>query len=195
MAKRIFVLNGHPAQTSLNRLLAESYAKAARAAGHEVRLSHIDRLDFDPDYGFAGYAETKPLEPALAALLDDIEWAQHVVIVSPMWWGGLPAKLKGAIDRAFLPGRTFDTRVPAGKMPKPMLTGRTGRVILTSDTPRWLAALVYRSAMINQVRGHILKFVGIKPVRITWLSGASHPGEGTVAKWTRRIGALGTRAA
>ena len=44
--KRIFVLNGHPAETSLNRTLAEAYADAARAAGHEVLHvveRHLDR--------------------------------------------------------------------------------------------------------------------------------------------------------
>ena len=31
--RRIYVLNGHPAEASLNRTLALSYAEAARAAG------------------------------------------------------------------------------------------------------------------------------------------------------------------
>ena len=195
MAKRVFILNGHPAQTSLNGTIAETYAQAAKDAGHDVRLSHLNNLDFDPDYGFGSYVESKPLEPALERMLSDIEWSEHFVIVSPMWWGGLPAKLKGAMDRAFLPGRAFDTRVPAGKMPKPMLGGRSGRVILTSDTPRWFLSLVYRSPMINQLRGHILHFIGIKPVRFTYFAGASHPKEGIVTKWIGKVRSLGARAA
>lgn len=194
MKKRIFVLNGHPAARSLNRTLAETYASAARAAGHEVRLSHIGEMEFDLDYGFAGYAESKPLESALEGLLTDIEWSEHVVITAPMWWGSLPARLKGAIDRAFLPGRTFDTRVPAGKMPKPMLSGRSARLILTADTPKWFLSLVYSSPIIHQLRGHILRFVGITPARVTYFAGASHPKKGRVERWIGKIERLGLSA-
>jgi putative NADPH-quinone reductase len=108
--KRIYVLDGHPAAESLSRSLAQAYADAAREAGHEVRLTHLHALSFDADFGHAGYTRTKALEPALEQVLQDLHWAEHVVLAAPMWWGGLPARLKGLIDRAFLPGRTFDSR-------------------------------------------------------------------------------------
>ena len=98
--KRIYILDGHPAETSISRSLAESYARSARAAGHDVRLTHLHDLDFDADYGFGGYKRHKPLEPGLEKVLEDLEWAEHVVLATPMWWGGLPAKLKGLVDRA-----------------------------------------------------------------------------------------------
>ena len=93
--KRIYILNGHPAESSLNRTLAETYAAAARDVGHEVRLTHLHGLAFDLDFGFGGYDNQKPLEPDLEQVLADIEWSEHVVLTTPMWWGGLPAKLKG----------------------------------------------------------------------------------------------------
>ena len=124
MTKRIFILNGHPADTSLNKALARAYAVAAKAAGNHVRTQNISEMDFDIDYGFGGFANHKPLEPALETMMQNIEWCEHLVLVTPMWWGGIPAKLKGALDRSFLPGRAFDSRVPPGKMPLPMLSGR-----------------------------------------------------------------------
>tara|TARA_R110002049_G_scaffold117332_4_gene270760 strand:- start:16609 stop:17196 length:588 start_codon:yes stop_codon:yes gene_type:complete len=195
MPKRIYILNGHPADTSLNHALAERYAMAARAAGYEVRLTHIAQMDFDVDYGRAGYSNPKPLEPVLETMLADIEWAQHFVLTTPMWWGSMPAKLKGAIDRAFLPGRTFDSRVPKGTMPKPMLTGRSARVIITSDSPKWFLALMYRNAMIHQIRGQILRFVGIKPARLTYFATASKPEAGQVDGWLANVEALGKAGA
>lgn len=195
MTKRIFILNGHPAETSLNRTFAETYAHAARAAGHDVRLTHLHDLDFDLDFEHAGFSNIKPLEPGLETLLCDIEWSEHVVVLTPLWWGGIPAKLKGAFDRALLPGRTFDTRVPAGKMPKPMLGGRSARVILTSDTPRWIMSLIYRNPVIHQLRQQILGFIGISPTRVTYFSGASHPKPGRVKSWISKVDRLGTAAA
>lgn len=192
--KRIYILNGHPAEVSLSRSLAETYAEAAVAAGHEVRITHLHDLSFDSDFGYGGYSKKKPLEPALEKVLEDIEWSEHVVLTSPMWWGGLPAKLKGLIDRSFLPGRAFDTQVKNGAMPKPMLTGRSARIILTSDTPGWFMCLVYKNALMRQLRHQILGFVGIKPSRFSYFSAASHPKPGVVDGWIANIKKIGASA-
>ncbi len=194
--KRIFILNGHPAQSSLNKSLAEAYADAARGAGHEVRMTHLHDLEFDPDFGFGGYDQQKPLEAQLERILEDIVWSEHVVITTPMWWGGLPAKLKGLFDRALLPGRTFNThKTDWMGMPTPMLSGRTGRVIITSDTPGWFMRWAYHSAMLRQLRDQILGFVGIRPARFTYFSGASHPKPGMVERWIGEVHRCGAAAA
>ncbi len=194
--KRIYILNGHPAENSLNRTLAESYAQAAKNAGHEVQLAHLYKLSFDSDFEFGGYENQKPLEEGLEQVLNDIELSEHMVLTTPMWWGGLPAKLKGLFDRAFIPGRTFDTRnVDWMGMPTPMLSGRTGRIFMTSDTPNWLMRLIYHNAMLRQLRYQILGFVGIKPTRFTHFSGASHPKPETVERWiteVQKYGAIAT---
>ncbi len=189
--KRIFILNGHPAENSLSKTFAETYAQAAKEAGHEIRVTHLNNLDFDPDFGAGNYSHHKPLEPSIEAVLNNLEWSNHVVLVSPIWWGGLPAMLKGLFDRVLLPGRTFDTRVKPGKMPKPMLTGRTARVILTSDTPGWIMRLIYKNALLNQLRGQILGFIGIKPTKVSYFSGATHPKDGQIDHWIRNVEKIG----
>ncbi|MDK3073372.1 NAD(P)H-dependent oxidoreductase [Sedimentitalea sp. JM2-8] len=195
-AKKIFILDGHPAETSLSRAFAERYAGAARRAGHDVRIAHLSDLDFDDDFGRGNYNDFKPLEPALQSVMDDIEWSDHMVLTTPMWWGGLPARLKGLIDRAFVPGRAFDPRNPKlGGMPAPMLTGRSARVILTSDTPGWIMRLMYRRALIWQMRGQILGFVGIKPTRFTYFAGASDPKPGMIERWFGQVEKIGAAAA
>lgn len=189
--KRIFILNGHPAALSLSRTLAETYADAARQAGHEVRLVHLHELQFDHDY-----AENKPLEPRLDQLMQDLAWSEHFVMTTPMWWGGLPAKLKGLFDRAFIPGRAFDPRnLNRLGIPSPLLVGRSARVVFTSDTPGWFLRLVYKNALIWQLRRQILEFVGLKPARFTHLGPASHPKTGQVARWLEQVRHLGAAAA
>ncbi len=194
--KKIFILDGHPAASSLSRSLAETYAQSARNAGHDVRVAHLSHLEFDEDFGQGSYTDFKPLEPALEDVLSNLEWSNHLVLVSPMWWGGLPARLKGLIDRTFVPGRTFDTHnLNYAGMPSPMLTGRTARVILTSDTPGWFMRIAYRRALIWQLKGQILGFVGFKPAKFTWFSGASHPKPGVVEKWMDKVRSIGAQAA
>ena len=193
--KRIYILNGHPAETSLNRTLAESYAEAARNAGHDVRLTNLHDLQFDPDFEYGGYDDHKPLEAALEQVLSDIEWSEHLVLTTPMWWGGIPAKLKGLFDRMLLPGRAFNTRQTDWMgMPTPMLSGRSGRVIVTSDTPGWFQRWVYRNAMLRQLRDQILGFVGIRPARFSHFAGASHPKTGVVERWIAEVQRHGATA-
>lgn len=195
MTKRIFILNGHPGATSLSRALALSYAEGAVQAGHEVRIAHLPDLSFDSDFGEGGYKTLKPLEPALDGVLRDIAWSEHVVLATPMWWGGLPAKLKGLFDRALLPGRAFDTRSRRFGLPRPMFAGRTGRVLLTSDTQSWLLRLVYHNAILTQLRCQIFGFVGIKPTRVSQFAEASHPSRSTISRWQDQVRKLGLKAA
>lgn len=194
--KRIYVLNGHPGESSLSKLMAETYASAARAAGHDVRLTHLHDLEFDADYGQGGYENTKPLEPPLETVLENFEWSEHLVLTTPMWWGGVPGKLKGMLDRILLPGRAFDPRNPKRTgIPSPMLQGRTARVVVTLDTPGWFLRLIYGNAFIHQMRKQILGFIGFDPVRFTKLVGASHPKDGKVQGWTRQMQDIGAQAA
>lgn len=192
MAKKIFVLNGHPRVESLSATFAQTYSWAAKDEGHEVRVLNVADLEFDVDFGEAVYKDPKPLEPDLEQVLQSIEWADHVVLTTPMWWGGLPAKLKGLIDRSFLPGRTFDTK--SGKFPKPLLKGRTARVILTSDTPGWYFRLIYRSALHWQLKRQILGFIGLSPTRFTHFAQSSDPKPGAVARWVASVKTLGAQA-
>lgn len=194
--KRIIVLDGHPGANSLSRLFTDTYAKAAQGAGHHVRVVRLSELEFDMDFGDGGYGSWKPLEPQIEAVLKDLEWADHVVMSSPIWWGGLPAKLKGLLDRILLPGRAYDTRnLNKMGMPSPLFTGKTGRIILTSDSPRWFMRLAYGSALLRQLTGQIFGFVGIKPTRFTYFAGASHPKPGLVDRWAAEVQKIGARAA
>lgn len=194
--QRILILNGHPAETSLSKSLAEAYFAAAKAAGHDVRTTHLHDMEFDADFGGAGYVQIKPLEPVLKTFQEDVTWAEHIVLVTPMWWGGLPAKLKGLFDRAFLPGWAFDPRNRAKSgLPAPMLGGRTGRTIMTSDTPGFFFWLLYRNALIRQIKSQIFHFVGIKPMKVTHFSGASKADSATATKWIETAASLGRQGA
>lgn len=102
--KRILVLNGHPAAKSLSAHFAQNYAEAAGAAGAIVRVHHLSEMNFDVDFGQGNYSEFKPLEPVLEQCLSDLEWAEHLVVTTPMWWGGLAGKAQGIIRPGAYPG-------------------------------------------------------------------------------------------
>ena len=153
-------------------------------------------MTFDTDFGDGGFKSSKPLEPELQRFSDDLVWCNHVVLFAPMWWGGLPAKLKGLFDRVLLPGYAFNTREKTiAGLPKPMLEGRTGRVVFTSDTPGFFFRMVYRQALVHQTRGQIMHFIGVKPTKVTWLSGATDASRKKIKRWSSDITRLGRAAA
>lgn len=195
MSERVFILNGHPGPSSITRQAMDRYAAAAQEAGHEVRLCQLHDIAFDPDRGKAGYENAKPLEPVLQEALDNLEWCSHFVLAFPLWWGGFPAKLKGWIDRVLVLGRTFTTEetTPMG-LPAPLLKGRSARVLITSDTPRSFMWLVYGDAILKQLKGQILGFVGFKPVKITFFAPASDTKPGAVEKLLAQMDQLGRDA-
>ncbi|PWK31846.1 NAD(P)H-dependent oxidoreductase [Pseudomonas sp. B21-040] len=163
MGKRILVILGHPSSNSFCAALAERYAQSALRAGHEVRQLFLGTMDFDPVLR-DGYQQVQPLEADLRQAQADILWAQHLTLVYPIWWGGIPALLKGFFDRVFLPGFAFKYR--EGKaFPDKLLRGRSAHLLVTMDTPPWYYRWVYRMPGLHQIRKTTLAFCGIEPRR------------------------------
>lgn len=164
--RRILVILGHPSGESFCAALADAYAGAARAAGAEVSVLRLGDLDFDPILHH-GYARRQELEPDLEAARAAILEAAHVVFVYPIWWGSVPALLKGFLDRCFLPGFAFAYRDERQSLPDKLLKGRGGRLIVTLDTPGWFNWLAYGAPGHRMMTRTVLKFCGISPVRRT----------------------------
>ncbi len=162
MSKRVLVIVGHPSTDSFCAALADSYVETAIGAGQDVRALYLGDLCFDPVL-HEGYNRIQPLEPDLIKAQVDITWAEHLVLVFPVWWGGVPALLKGFLDRILLPGFAFSYR--KGKaFPEKLLLGRSAYLLVTMDTPPWYYKWVYRMPALHQMRKTTLAFCGIKPV-------------------------------
>lgn len=192
MPKQILVIDGHPDPGSFTASIAEAYAQGARAAGHEVHLLHLGELAFDPVL-HSGFRSKQPLEPDLVAAQAAIQRADHVVLAFPLWWGGLPALLKGFFDRTLLPGFAFRYRAGHRGWDK-LLTGKTARLLLLTDTPSWVYRWIYRSPATRQLRLQILGFCGIKLVGSTHFAPVVHADGVRRAAWlsaAKRLGAEG----
>lgn len=164
---RILILNGHPNPESFNAALAMAYHDGAIASGASVHILHLYKLQFDPNLKH-GYRQRTEWEPDLVRAWELIQWAEHLVWVHPVWWGGLPALLKGFIDRLFLPGKAFKYR-PNSVWWDKLLTGKTARIITTLDQPGWYYRFRFGRPSVNQLKRSTLEFCGIKPVHITYI--------------------------
>ncbi len=192
MSKRILVVLGHPAKERLCGALAECYVKGAETAGYEVRLLALGNITFDPVL-HNGFAAIQELEPDLADAQSSISWAEHLVFVYPLWWGAMPALLKGFIDRVFLPGFAFNYRKGSPLWDR-LLSGRTAHLIVTMDTPPWYYRWVYRMPGHNQMKRNILEFSGIKPVAVSSFGPIRGSTPEQREKWIAQVSAFGRHA-
>lgn len=167
--KRILLILGTPKGGSLCHALCEAFAQGARSEGHVVRLLKLGEMHFDPVLR-EGYDQSQNLEPDLLEAQRQIHWAEHLVFVYPVWWGGLPALLKGFFDRVFLPGFAFRYRDQSTQAWDKLLTGRTADLLVTLDTPPWYFRWIYGAPAHRQMVRAILGYCGIKTRRLTEFS-------------------------
>jgi len=189
MPKRILVILGQPQRQSFGAALAQAYAEGARASGAEVRELFLGDLKFDPA-GAMNHSSPPALETDLVMAQEAIKWAEHLVFVYPIWWGTIPALLKGFIERVFLPGFAVNFRDNSPLWDK-LLTGRSAHLIVTLNTPSWVYRWVYGRPGHNTMKKTILEFCGIKPVRITEVGPVRNSTDAKRKQWLAQVRALG----
>ncbi|WP_372656490.1 NAD(P)H-dependent oxidoreductase [Hydrogenophaga sp.] len=161
---RILVIDGHPNSQSLCAALAEHYAERARAAGAQVEVLCLRDLAFDPVLR-PGAGALPVLEPDLLRAQALIRDSGHICVVAPVWWGSVPALLKGFFDRTLEKGWAY--RYHANGIPEGLLKGRRARVLMTTDSPGWYLRWLQGNPTANQLVHSTLKFCGLKPVTLS----------------------------
>lgn len=122
---KVFIVHAHPEPQSFNDALTRHAQAVLAAAGHEVIVSDLYAMQFNPvsnrhnfttakdDQYFRPqteelYAtEVNGFAPDIQAELDKLAWCEVLIFQFPLWWFGLPAILKGWVDRVFAMGRTY----------------------------------------------------------------------------------------
>jgi NAD(P)H dehydrogenase (quinone) len=179
------IIDGHPDARSLTAELARRYA----AAHGDARVLALRDLDFDPSLRF-GYRQRMQLEPDLIDAKRALAEAATVVVFTPLWWGSVPALLKGFFDRALLPQQEY--RYSKLGMPEGLLTAANGRLFLLADTPRFLTPFTGLPAQTHVARG-TMRFCGIRSVRTTRMLGVKDASPARIESWLSRAQTLGRR--
>ena len=193
MPKKILVILGQPQRHSYGGALMQAYVDGARAAGADVKELYLGEIKFT---ACASTTLQNPveLEPDLRDAQAAIKWADHLVFVYPIWWGTIPALLKGFIERVFQPGFAVNFREKSPLWDK-LLTGRSARLIVSLNTPPWIYRWYFGRPGHNTMKKTILGFCGVKPVRITEIGPIRGSNEAKRKKWLQQARALGARQA
>jgi putative NADPH-quinone reductase len=169
--KKILIIQGHPDpnKTHFGHVLAEKYASAARSANHQIREVIVADLDFTLLLSKREFDNEIPCED-IQNVQKDILWADHLVVIYPLWLGTMPAKLKGFFEQTLRPGFAVSDPVPGTKYKK-LLSNKSARIFVTMGMPAFVYRWFFKSHSLKNLKRNILSFCGFNPVRHTVIGG------------------------
>lgn len=190
--RHVAIIQGHPDPSGghLCHALANAYAEGAIAAGHGVARIDVAQLDVTFLRTKADF-ETGEVPASLRPARDAITFSEHLMIVFPLWLGTMPALLKAFLEQLMRPGVAFQYQ--AKGMPKKLLAGRSAHLVVTMGMPALAYRWFYRAHGVRALERNILYFVGIKPVRETFLGMVEAADDARRQGWIERMREAGGR--
>jgi putative NADPH-quinone reductase len=160
---RVLVVYAHPVEESFVSALHQCVVTALRVAGHEVDDCDLYREGFSPVLTGEERRAYHDVEANRAIAPKDVErlrGCEGLVLVFPTWWYGMPAMLKGYIDRVWLPGVAFT--LDNGRTRPSLHNIKRFAAVTTYGSPWWL----------NKLMGDPSRRVFMRGIRLLFAAGA-----------------------
>jgi len=210
---KIFVVYWHPEPQSFNGAMFRTACETFAGTGHEVKTSNLHEMHLDPVSSRKNFKTVKDpnylkqqieemyatemhsFSAEIESEMEKLEWCDLMIWQFPLWWFGLPAVLKGWVDRVFAMGRIYNFEHIYGTG---VFRGKRALLSLTTGGPEE----AYReggfngdiTAILRPIQRGMLQFVGFDvlapqivyaPVRMTEEERKQH-----LADYARRLGQI-----
>lgn len=180
---RVLIVHAHHDPQSFNSALTGEAVSALEGAGDECIVSDLYAMGFDPvsdRRNFTGVANpdrlrqqdeeahasrTNGYAPELQTEMDKLAWCDVLIFQFPIWWLGMPAIMKGWIDKVFAVGRAYG----GGRwFDNGVLNGKRAMLSLTVGGPEdvYSGAGVYGdvNALLYPIHRGVFQFTGLKVI-------------------------------
>lgn len=189
---KILIINGHPNPDSFNYALHKAYKSGVLASNkHSIEEINVADLEFNLNLS-KGYSTGITMESDLISAQAKIKSADHIVWIYPLWWGMMPAILKGFIDRVFVPGFAFKYHDNSSKWDK-LLKGKTTEIICTLDYPVLIFKLFFGEGGVKVMRKMVLDFCGLKTTKTTYIGPIKPSKSEQRTQWLDKVKQLGVK--
>ena len=154
---RALVIYCHPRRGSFTEAVQEVVLERLAAGGAEVRVRDLYAEGFDPTlsaHEHEIYEDEARNRLAVESHCADVAWCDALIFVYPTWWYGLPAVIKGWLDRVLVPGLAF--LMPDGENAdiRPGLTHITRLAVFTTcGASFWLTRVIGAPGKRTLLRG------------------------------------------
>lgn len=159
--KTLIVYN-HPYEGSFCNAILKAVQRGLKKGGHTCKVINLDKDYFDPvmrakdlkafaELGRGIESALMNLDPTVFRYKKKLEWADHIVMIFPIWWMSMPAMMKGFVDKVIFPGVAYD--MDNGRLVSRLASLKQVTVISTMNTP----ADIYRDMFGNSLEGSLIK--------------------------------------
>ena len=150
---RIFYIYAHPEPKSFNAALKNTAIDALKEKGHEVKLSDLYAMNFNPVLTASDFLERKNPEffnafleairasktgafaPDIKEEMGKVMWADLIIFQFPIFFTAMPAIMKGWIDRVLAPGFGFNP-ITNSAYDTGLFKGKSAMLVTTSGSPK-----------------------------------------------------------
>ncbi|MGG4470583.1 NAD(P)H-dependent oxidoreductase [Paenibacillus alvei] len=154
------VIYAHPNEESFNHAILGTVVESLQEKGHEVMVRDLYAIGIDPVLKFDGKGE---VDPEIKKEQEYISKADVITLIYPIWWTGMPAILKGYIDRVYSYGFAYQYNTDGGI--DKLLAGKKGLIINTHGTPKDIYdSIGMTEALKKTSTTGIFEFCGIESV-------------------------------
>lgn len=181
------IIYAHPNEASINSRLKETIVAAIKDNGHEIVIRDLYALQFDPILSLTDMQGQRAgkVSALICEEQQHLAWADIVTFIYPIWWTGMPAIMKGYIDRVMSYGFAYcyDKGVQMG-----LLKGKQAYVINTQGKSHqeYQASGMDRALKLTSDKG-IFTYCGFEVKQHLFFEKADKASAEIVAGWNMEL--------
>jgi NAD(P)H dehydrogenase (quinone) len=181
------IIYAHPNKSSLNHYFKSLLVEHLEQNDHEVQIRDLYQLRFNPVLSLEDMDGQRKGQVAddVKQEQDYINWANHITFIYPIWWTGMPAVMKGYIDRVMSYG--FAYRYDLG-VQKGLLKGKQTIIINThgKSNAEYEQNGMDKALSLTSDKG-IYSYCGLEVNEHFFFDRADRPSSESIGVWTNQI--------
>jgi len=180
---RILYIYAHQEPKSFNSALKDTALAALKEKGHEIKLSDLYAMKFNPVLTASDFPERKNPEvfnpffeaikasktgafaPDIKEEMEKVKWADLLIFQFPIYFTAMPAIMKGWIDRVLAPGFGFNP-ITNSAYDTGLFKGKSAMLVTTTGAPKEMYSEEGAHGDLNKhlesVTHCIFEFMGMK---------------------------------
>jgi NAD(P)H dehydrogenase (quinone) len=182
----VLIIYAHPNPKSFNHAVLEQVKKGLKESKNSFEVIDLYADNFNPVLVYNDQVKRSDLlnDEEMTGYRELIKNADHMIFIYPIWWYGMPAILKGFIDRVFVSGFAY---ISKGRERKGLLANKSATVIYTIDSPSWFVKLFRRNIEWRVIKNAILNYCGVRKVKRVMMAGVKSSKPAERQKWLELV--------
>lgn len=181
------IIYTHPNPASLNHFFKQTIVESLEKTGQEIVVRDLNEINFNPVLSLEDMHGQRigQVGEDVKTEQDFISWADRIVFIYPIWWTGMPAIMKGYIDRVFSYG--FAYRYDQG-IQKGLLTGKQTIIINShgKSNAEYEAMGMDKALKLTSDTG-IFTYSGLEITQHLYFDQADRASVENISKWENQL--------